>query len=143
MNNFSRRQFSVFHVRCVLRCYVNILLRLSISLLINILLFRSANKKSNKVSDAANTLPHRNKFSKLRSFVRHSHSDTHLSGMSLLLWFSCVRSSTCSSLINFHVLFFCGGLIFPEFSIKNCHFWSIITFRFSIATQHTVLYDFR
>merc|ERR1712224_338928 len=28
----------------------------------------SGNKKSNKVSDAANTLPHRNKFSKLRSF---------------------------------------------------------------------------
>lgn len=49
----------------------------------------SPNKKSNKVSDAANTLPHRNKFSKLRSFVRHSHSDTHLSDSQLLRNIQC------------------------------------------------------
>ena len=49
----------------------------------------SASKKSNKVADAAATLPHRNKFTKLRSFVRHSHSDTHLSDAAVLRNIQC------------------------------------------------------
>lgn len=34
---------------------------------------------SNKISDSNNTLPHRNKLSKLRHLVKQSHSDNHLS----------------------------------------------------------------
>jgi len=40
----------------------------------------SARRWTSKVSDCGSaTLPHRNKLSKLRSYVRHSHSDSHLS----------------------------------------------------------------
>jgi len=39
---------------------------------------------TSKVSDSGSaTLPHRNKLSKLRSYVRHSHSDSHLSDSTL------------------------------------------------------------